>query len=138
MTVWLGILELSTGKLISANAGHECPCIKGPDGQYEMIRTRHGFVIGGMDGVSYRENETVLEPGSSIFLYTDGVPEGTASDGSRFGNDRLMEALNREPDGDPKAILKNMRESLDSFVGDAEQFDDVTMMCMTYKGKNKE
>ncbi|MBQ4270982.1 MAG: serine/threonine-protein phosphatase, partial [Clostridiales bacterium] len=134
ITVWLGILEISTGRLVSANAGHEYPIVRRKDGLYETLKDSHGFILGGMEGVKYKETEIFLEPGSSVFVYTDGVPEATASDKSMFGNDRLLKALNQEPDADPEATLKNIRKALNDFVKEAEQFDDVTMMNLLYIG----
>ena len=136
VTVWLGILEISTGKLTAANAGHEYPVLKRPDGDFELIKDKHGFVIGGMDGVKYKEYELQLAPGSKLFLYTDGVPEATSKEKELFGTDRMLEALNAQPDTAPEEILKNVRASVDSFVKDAEQFDDLTMLCVEYKGLN--
>lgn len=135
ITVWLGILEISTGRLVSANAGHEYPMVRRKDGLYETLKDSHGFILGGMEGVKYKETEIFLEPGSSVFVYTDGVPEATASDKSMFGNDRLLKALNQEPDADPEATLKNIRKALNDFVKEAEQFDDVTMMNLLYIGQ---
>ena len=134
VTVWLGILEISTGRLVSANAGHEYPIVRRKDGFYENLKASHGFILGGMEGVRYKETEIILEPGSSLFVYTDGVPEATASDKSMFGNDRLLKALNEEPGADPETTLNNIRKALDDFVQEAEQFDDVTMMSLLYRG----
>ena len=134
VTVWLGILEISTGRLVSANAGHEYPIVRRKDGLYENLKDSHGFILGGMEGVRYKETEIILEPGSSWFVYTDGVPEATASDKSMFGNDRLLKALNEEPGADPETTLNNIRKALDDFVQEAEQFDDVTMMSLLYRG----
>ena len=134
ITVWVGILEISTGKLTAANAGHEYPMLKRPDGRFELVRDKHGFVIGGMDGMKYKEYTLEMEPGAKLFLYTDGVPEATDENGTLFGADRMLDALNREPDADPKGILKNVRAAVDEFVKDAEQFDDLTMLCMEYHG----
>ncbi|MBQ9251129.1 MAG: PP2C family protein-serine/threonine phosphatase [Clostridia bacterium] len=137
VTVWLGILELSTGKLTCANAGHEYPVFKRPDGNYELYKDRHGFVIGGMEGVKYREYEIQLEPGAKLFVYTDGVPEATNAEKELFGTDRMMDALNAKPDAAPQEVLKNVRAHVDGFVKDAEQFDDLTMLCLEYKGGAK-
>ena len=134
VTVWLGILEISTGKLTAANAGHEYPLIKRPDGNYALYKDKHGFVVGGMEGVKYREYEIEMEPGTKLFVYTDGVPEAMNGEKELFGMDRLMTALNREPDDAPLEVLKNVRRQVDAFVQDAEQFDDLTMVCMEYKG----
>ena len=134
VTVWIGILELSTGKMKAANAGHEYPAVRRPGGQYETFKDPHGFVLGGMENLKYKEYELTLEPGSSLFVYTDGVPEATDADGKLFGTDRLMEALNTNPDGSPQEMLKAVRIAVDKFVKDAEQFDDLTMLAMRYTG----
>ena len=134
VTVWLGILEFSTGKLTAANAGHEFPAIRKPNGDFELFKDKHGFVIGGMDGVRYKEYELQLEPGSKLFVYTDGVAEATSAEKELFGTERMVEALNADPQAAPQEILKNVRASVDGFVKEAEQFDDLTMLCMEYKG----
>ena len=134
VTVWLGILEISTGKLTAANAGHEYPVIRHAGGAFELLKDKHGIVIGGMDGTQYNEYELQMEPGAKLFLYTDGVPEATDSAGEMFGTERMLEALNQEPDAGPETILGNVRKAVDGFVKEAEQFDDLTMLCMEYNG----
>ena len=135
VTVWLGILEISTGHVVAANAGHEYPAIKSADGGFELFKDKHGLVVGGMEGLRYREYELQLEPGSKIFVYTDGVPEATNAEEEMFGTDRMIGALNTDPGAEPKQILKNVRGAVDDFVKDAEQFDDLTMLCLEYRGK---
>ena len=135
VTVWVGILEISTGKLTAANAGHEYPVLKKPDGRFELFKDKHGLVVGAMEGVRYRQYELQLEPGSKLFLYTDGVPEATDADNRLLGTERMLTALNADPDAAPEQILKNVRGAVDDFVKDAEQFDDLTMLCMEYRGK---
>ena len=135
VTVWLGILEISTGKLTAANAGHEYPYIM-KNGQFSMLKDKHGFVIGGMKGVRYKEYEVQLEPGDRIFVYTDGVPEATNAQNAMFQNDNLLKALNKDPEASPEQILANVNEAVNDFVKDAEQFDDLTMLCLEYKGKH--
>ena len=134
VTVWIGILEVSTGKMIASNAGHEYPALKRADGKYELFKDKHGFVIGGMDGLKYKEYELTLKPGDKIFVYTDGVPEATDENNQLFGIGRMIEALNREPDASPQQTLENMLNAVDGFVKTAEQFDDLTMLCFEYKG----
>ena len=136
VTVWLGILELSTGKLTAANAGHEFPAVKQPGEPFALYKDRHGFVIGGMEGVRYKEYELQLKPGSKLFVYTDGVAEATSAEKELYGTERMIDALNTDPDAAPQEILKNVRASVDGFVKDAEQFDDLTMLCVEYKGPN--
>ena len=133
VTVWLGILEISTGKIIAANAGHEYPATT-QDGRFAILRDRHGFIIGGMDGMKYKEYELQMHPGDRLFLYTDGVPEATDNNRQMFGTDRMIEALNREPDASPERVLENIRNAVDDFVRGAEPFDDLTMLCIEYKG----
>ncbi|MBO5999735.1 MAG: SpoIIE family protein phosphatase [Lachnospiraceae bacterium] len=135
VTVWIGILELSTGKLTASNAGHEYPVLKNPGWPFERIRDAHGFVIGCFDDVQYKEYELVLEPGSKLFVYTDGVPEATNAAKELFGAERMVAALNEDAEADPVQLLKNVRRAVDGFVQNAEQFDDLTMMCLEYKGK---
>ena len=135
VTVWLGILEISTGKLVAANAGHEYPVLKAPDRKYELIKDKHGFVIGGMSGMRYKEYELTMKPGSKLFLYTDGIPEATNAKEELFTNERMLNALNENPDADTKQTLLNVRIAVDEFVQDAEKFDDLTMLCLEYKGR---
>ena len=134
VTVWLGILEISTGRMTAANAGHEYPVIRHPDGRFELLKDRHGFVIGGMEGAKYREYELDFEPGSKLFVYTDGVPEASDADNNMFGTERMLDALNEDPDASPEQILHRVSRAVDAFVGDAEPFDDITMLCMEYRG----
>ena len=135
VTVWLGVLNLRTGLLTAANAGHEYPIICSPESGFRLYKDRHGFVIGGIAGVKYRQYEIQLVPGSKIFIYTDGVPEATNAANELFGTDRLLEALNSVKDGAPREILDAVNSAVSKFVGDSDQFDDLTMLCLQYKGK---
>ena len=137
VTVWVGILEISTGRLTAANAGHEYPVLKTPDGVFAQLKDKHGFVLGGMDGMTYREYEVQLEPGTKLFLYTDGVPEATSGEYELFGTERMVAALNREPDAPPRKLLSNVQHAVDDFVRDASQFDDLTMLCLEYYGQDQ-
>ena len=132
VTVWLGILELSTGRLTAANAGHEYPAVM-RNGRFELIRDRHGIVLGGMKGTRQSNYELTLEPGAKLFVYSDGVPEASDPDGAMFGTGRMLEALNAAADGTPEEVLRSVRESADRFANGAEQFDDMTMLCIEYK-----
>ena len=134
VTVWLGILEISSGKMLCANAGHEFPAICRNGGSFELYRDKHGFVLGGMEGVRYKEYELQLEKGDKLFLYTDGVPEATDSNKKLFGTERMLDALNAKPDGSPQELLRQVRAAVDAFVQEADQFDDLTMLCLEYKG----
>ena len=134
ITVWVGVLEISTGKLTASNAGHEYPVIKRADGEFTLLKDKHGLVIGGMEGIKYKEYDLQLEPGDKIFVYTDGVPEATDADMNMFGTNRMLDALNADPDAAPEQILKNVRKAVDDFVAGVEQFDDLTMLCLKYNG----
>ena len=134
ITVWAGILDLKTGLLTAANAGHEYPVLRQPDGRFELVRDKHGLVVGGMPGMRYKEYTLQLQPGSKLFLYTDGVPEATDAQNRMFGTDRMLEALNTDPGAAPRQLLKNVRNAVDAFVGGAEQFDDLTMLYIEYRG----
>lgn len=137
VTVWIGILEISTGKLTAANAGHEYPVFRKPGGSYELCKDRHGFVIGGIEDLNYQEYEMQLEPGTTIFVYTDGVPEAANCHDEMFGLERMLDALNKDKNADPRTLLLNVRHAVDDFVQDAEQFDDLTMLAVEYKGAQK-
>ena len=130
VTVWLGILTISTGHVVASNAGHEYPVIKKKEGEFEILKDRHSFVIGGMPDISYRKYDFELEHGGTLFLYTDGVPETTDSDNVLFGTDRMLEVLNREPEADASKVIHNVYAALKEFAGDAPQFDDITMMAI--------
>ena len=134
VTVWLGILELSTGKMTAANAGHEYPALLRAGSRFELLKDKHGLVAGGMDDVKYKDYEIQLQPGDKLFVYTDGVPEATDADQRLFGTDRMIEALNLDAGAVPEKILGNVQDAVDRFVNGAEQFDDLTMLCLEYKG----
>ena len=137
VTVWLGILNLDDGTLVTANAGHEYPIIKKPDGDFELQKTKHSFVIGGMSGIRYKETTMTLEPGSKVFVYTDGVPEAENEDEEQYGLDRFIAVLNRIKDAEPQKLLEAVAEDVSLFAQDQPQFDDLTMLCIHYKGKEE-
>ena len=134
VTVWLAIIELSTGKGKAANAGHEHPVLKRADGQYELIKYRHSVAVATMEGVRFKEHDFEIQPGDSIFVYTDGVPEATDANDELYGTDRMLEALNSYNGNSPKELLGTVRKSVDDFVDEAPQFDDLTMLCFNYYG----
>ena len=133
VTVWLGILELSTGRLIAASAGHECPMIK-KGAKYEMLKDKHGRPLGVKESSAYENYELMLKKGDGLFVYTDGVAEATDKDDRMFTTDRMLEVLNSNTDLSPEDTLRNMRRAVDDFVKDAPQFDDLTMLCLKYYG----
>ncbi len=134
VTVWLAVLDISTGKGLACNAGHEHPALRRTGGDFELVKYRHGMFVGISKKAKYQNREFTLQPGDSIFVYTDGVPEATAADREMFGEERLAVALNTCVGCGPEEILRRVKSAVDAFVGDAEQFDDLTMLCLEYKG----
>jgi len=134
VTAWMGQLNPETGDLVCTNAGHNPPLIKRKDGGFEFFRTRPGLVLAGMPGIRYRKFETKLEPGDEIFLYTDGVTEATDKNNELFGDQRLLSALNRYRDLDVTSLVAAVKKEVDAFVGEAPQFDDITMLAVKYNG----
>ena len=133
-TVWLGILDLKTGRLTASNAGHEYPAIRRNGGQYELMMNQHDPAIGIRDGLRYHEYDLTLSPGDMLFQYTDGVTEATDTSLELFGEERMLDALNQSPDSDPETVIRRMHDAIDVFVKEATQFDDITMLCFKYKG----
>lgn len=130
VTVWFGIYQISKGRLTAANAGHEYPAVKRAGGSFELFKDKHGFVMAGMEDVSYREYEMELHAGDVLFVYTDGVTEATDENKQLYGTDRMLEALNRKAEESAQELLQEVRTDIDRFVGNAEQFDDITMMAV--------
>ena len=135
VTVWLGIIQISTGKGIAANAGHEHPVMRRKDGKFELVIYRHSPAVAVMEGINFREHEFEFYPGDTLFVYTDGVPEATDSQNRMFGNERMLSALNKNPDAKPEELLKNVKEEMDLFTKEVPQFDDVTMLGIKYYGE---
>ena len=133
VTAWMGILDLESGKLQFANAGHNPPLIKRADGSFEYLKTRAGFVLAGMEGVRYRVGELTLSPGDRVFLYTDGVTEATDAHNQLYGEDRLLAFMNGNAAMTADALLPALKANIDEFVGEAPQFDDITMVMFDYK-----
>jgi sigma-B regulation protein RsbU (phosphoserine phosphatase) len=133
VTAWMGILDITTGKMQFANAGHNPPLLKRANGAFEYLKTRAGFVLAGMEGVRYRAGELMLYPGDRFFLYTDGVPEATNVDNKLYGEDRLLAFMNQNSTVESTAFLPALKANIDEFVGEAPQFDDITMLMLDYK-----
>ena len=132
VTVWLAIIQLSTGKGVAANAGHEHPALRRKDGSFEMVKYRHSPALATMDGLPFRQHDFQLEPGDRLYVYTDGVTEATDSGKQLFGEDRMLDALNHKADSTLQELLHGVKDEIDSFVGEAVQFDDITMLAMDY------
>ena len=135
VTAWLGKIDLSTGKLSFANAGHNPPVIVHANGECEYLKSRTGFVLAGMEGMRYRSNEMTLSRGDRIFLYTDGVTEATDTNEALYGEDRLLSYIDKNKSQEAEALLSGLKEDIDLFAGDAPQFDDITMLVFDYKKK---
>lgn len=136
VTVWLGILEISTGKMKCANAGHEYPAIMRKGGSFELFKDKHGFVLAGMEGARYREYELELDAGDRLVVYTDGVPEATNASNTLYGTDRMLRALNAAEGGSCRQLLEALHRDVDEFAGGADQFDDITMLCIEMKSSD--
>lgn len=132
VTVWFGILSIKEKKIVASSAGHEYPFIKRSD-QFELYKDPHGIILGGMEGVKYKDYEIELEEGDAILVYTDGVVEATDKEKKLFGTKRLLCALNKEPDAGPKDVIENVITDVNAFVGEEKQFDDLTMLCLKFK-----
>ncbi len=134
VTAWLGILELSTGHLAFASAGHEYPAMCRREGNFEIFRDRNSPPLGSMENLTFHTNERDLEPGDIVFIYTDGVTEATNSSRQLFGSERMLDALNGCDRSSLVEIDRNLRKSIDDFVRDAPQFDDITMLGLRFNG----
>ena len=135
ITAFEGVLDLVTGEFVYVNAGHEMPFICKAGGNFEPYKIRAAFVLAGMEGMKYRAGSMMLEPGDKIFQYTDGVTEATNVNNELYGMERLSAILNKAKNGTPHEILPAVKKDIDEFVGEAPQFDDITMLCLEYKTK---
>ncbi|MCM1463718.1 MAG: SpoIIE family protein phosphatase, partial [Bacteroides sp.] len=138
ITAFEGVLDLTSGEFRFVNAGHEIPFICKKGGKFEPYKVRAGFVLAGMEGMRYKCGETRLEPGDKIFQYTDGVTEATNSDNELYGMERLTAILGENSELPPSALLTKIKDDIDRFVGEAPQFDDITMLCLEYKARLEE
>lgn len=134
VTAWMGILNLRTGLMTYVNAGHNPPLMRRNDGQFAYLKSPAGFVLAGWEGFQYRRQELQLAPGDQLYLYTDGVTEATDLQESLFGEEKLLAALNEYEGNEPQAMCDKVKQDVDRFVGEAPQFDDITMLSLTYKG----
>ena len=135
VTVWLAIIDRTTGKGFAANAGHEHPAIRRSNGTFELIKYRHSPAVATMEDMRFREHEFELNPGDALYVYTDGVTEATNAENVLFGEERTTDAMNRDSNAPVEQILKTVKREIDAFVGEAVQFDDITMLGMEYYGK---
>ncbi|MBQ1320949.1 MAG: SpoIIE family protein phosphatase [Solobacterium sp.] len=134
VTVWMAVINLRTGTMQCLNAGHEYPTIRHGEGGYEIFKEKHSLPLGTMEGLQFKEYEITLAPGDSVFVYTDGVPEANNRQGEQYGTERMLAALNANLDKSMQELLPAVKADLDSFVGTADQFDDITMLGFRYNG----
>lgn len=134
VTVWLAIIDLTTGKGVAANAGHEHPALKRHGEQYQLVKYRHSPAVAAMEGMRFRQHEFELHSGDSLFVYTDGVTEASNEKDELFGEKRLVQALNASAEDEPEQVLARVKEHISYFTGSASQFDDITMLGFTYYG----
>ena len=128
VTVWIGIIDLKTGVMKCANAGHEYPLIQRHGGDFDVIKDKHSLAIAAMPNTKAKEYEIVLEPGDRIFVYTDGVPEAVNPSLEQYGVNRAVDCLNGMKGVSVEESIKKVADEVIAFQGDAEQFDDITML----------
>ena len=138
ITAFEGVLDLDTGEFRFVNAGHEIPFICKKGGKYSPYKIRPGFVLAGMEDLKFKGGSLFLEPGDKLFQYTDGVTEATDKDNNLYGMERLEKALGENADKTPDALLPAIKADIDKFVGEAPQFDDITMLCLEFKKKGNQ
>lgn len=136
VTGWMGILDLTSGQFVYVNAGHNPPLLMRAGNSFGYMNTRPGFVLAGMEGMKYRQAQLTLEPGDRIYLYTDGVTEATDIHRELYGEDRLLNSINERKDLPIQEMLSGIKNSVYDFFGQSEQFDDITMLALEFKGKS--
>ena len=138
VTTWMGILDLPSGVLTYGNAGHNPPLLRRKDGTFEYLRNKANLALAFMDGVTYQKYEIQLSKGDELYLYTDGVTEATNADVVLYGEERLQKKLNEIMDDSAEKRCNRILADIDEFVGEAEQFDDITMLALNFYGENNE
>ncbi len=137
VTVWLAILDLDTGEMMASNAGHEKPVFIRSDGKCTLVAEEHGAAMGVVEDLKQKDLLYTMSPGDRVLIYTDGLPEATNAEGKRLGESKMIEIIQKYCDDDNYSLLTDIRRDVDDFVKDAPQFDDITMMVVTYKGKKE-
>ena len=136
VTVWMALLDLETGEGVAVNAGHEPPVICREGGDFELVRYRHSLAVGMMKGMEFPQHTFRLGPGDKLFVFTDGVPEALNSSSEQFGTDRMLKVLNENRNEDPAGLLAAVARAIDDFKGEADQFDDITIVCFFCDKRN--
>lgn len=137
VTAWIGIMDISTGKVTFVNAGHNPPIV-GQSSRFRYLEQKPGFILAGMEGIKYKKEEFLLDDGDELFLYTDGVTEAQDAEGNLYGEDRLMEFMTGHEDLGPDALIRGIGEDINDFTEGYEQFDDITMMSIKMNGSYDE
>jgi serine phosphatase RsbU (regulator of sigma subunit) len=135
VTVWLGILDLKTGIMRCCNAGHEYPAVMRAGGQYELLIDKHGMMLAIFEDNAMTGYEIRLNPGDRFFVYTDGVTEAMNEKQQQYGTGRMLEELNSLKDSDQETVLRGVLGDIRNYAGSAEQFDDITMLGLTFQGE---
>ena len=138
VTSWMGVLDTHNGHVTFVNAGHNPPLLYRNGEGFAYLRTRPGFVLAGMEGIRYKEEELVLKPGERIFLYTDGAPEAVDKSLTQYGEERLKAYLNQHAKEPAEVLIPALRADIETFTNGAEQFDDITMLEIVYHGNDGE
>ena len=138
VTAWVAVLEISTGDGIAVNAGHEHPVLRRAGSNYKLLVYKHSIPLATIKGIPFKQHEFKLNPGDSFFVYTDGVVEVTDEKKELYGSNRMLDALNKDPDAQPEQVLANVSHDINTFVDGAEQFDDITMLCFRYVGPSED
>ena len=134
VTVWLAVVELSTGRGTACNAGHEKPAVRRGDGPFELLEYRHDWIAGALGEAKYHSRSFELHPGDCLFVYTDGVTEAADPDEAMFREEQLVRTLNTEPAAAPEEQVRRMQDAVNAFARGAQQSDDITMLCLEYRG----
>lgn len=138
VTAVFGLLEISTGKLTFANAGHNLPIIKRANGVAEEVILKPGFVLGGWADIKFEQFSTQVNEGDLLLLYTDGLNDALGANEEFFGIERILNAVNSEENNSGMALLSKIKKDLVNFTGDVPQQDDVAMFILEYFGAKDE
>jgi serine phosphatase RsbU (regulator of sigma subunit) len=128
----MGVLEVSTGRFAYVNAGHNPPLLRRAGEDFQFLKSRAAFVLAGMEGIRYRQEETLFSPGDILYIYTDGVTEAADPEDRLYGDERLRRVLNAQRTSDLAAILRAVKEDVTAFAAGAPQFDDITMLALRF------
>ena len=135
--VWLAVLELSSGKGIAINAGYGSPFLRREGKPFEQLEYQHFPEVGAAESARYRDHGFQLAPGDSVFLFSDGIRNARNNKEETFGDQRVLEVLNREPEATPSVLIQAVKQAVNRFSADVPQTDDYTMLCLKYYGTDE-